>query len=71
MGFDASLNQPKIQIMKVASRSRLQRPKVIWRSQLIPIPPAGFFANAYSRTEIQADNHLAKVSVVRAPKDLK
>ena len=36
----------------------------------IPMRPAGYFANAYSRAEIQADNSLAKASVVRAPKDL-
>ena len=36
----------------------------------IPIRPAGYFAGAYSRTEIQEDNHLAKASVIRAPKDL-
>jgi len=36
----------------------------------IPIRPPGFFANTYSRAEIQADNRLAKASVVRAPKDL-
>jgi hypothetical protein len=36
----------------------------------IPMRPAGYFANTYSRTEIQEDNRLAKASVVRAPKDL-
>ena len=36
----------------------------------IPVRPPDYFANAYSRTEIQADNRLAKASVVRAPKDL-
>ncbi|MGA9453166.1 MAG: hypothetical protein WBW41_17690 [Verrucomicrobiia bacterium] len=36
----------------------------------IPIRPPGFFANTYSRAEIQADNRLAKASVVRTPKDL-
>ncbi len=36
----------------------------------IPIRPAGYFANAYSKAEIQADNRLAKASVTRAPKDL-
>ena len=36
----------------------------------IPIRPAGYFANAYSRAEIQEENHLAKASVVRPPKDL-
>ncbi|HKW30628.1 MAG TPA: hypothetical protein VJT54_14930 [Verrucomicrobiae bacterium] len=36
----------------------------------IPVRPAGFFANAYSKAEIQEDNRLAKASVIRAPKDL-
>lgn len=36
----------------------------------IPMRPAGYFANVYSKTEIQEDNRLAKASVVRAPKDL-
>lgn len=36
----------------------------------IPMRPAGFFANAYSRAEIREDNSLAKASVIRAPADL-
>jgi hypothetical protein len=36
----------------------------------IPIRPPNYFANACSQAEIQADNRLAKASVVRAPKDL-
>ena len=36
----------------------------------IPIRPAGYFANCYSREEIQEQNRLAKVSVARAPADL-
>ena len=36
----------------------------------IPIRPPNYFADAYSRAEIQADNRLAKASVIRAPKDL-
>jgi hypothetical protein len=36
----------------------------------IPMRPAGYFANAYSRAEIQEDNRLAKASVIRAPQDL-
>lgn len=36
----------------------------------IPMRPAGFFVNAYSRAEIREDNKLAKASVVRAPNDL-
>ena len=36
----------------------------------IPMRPAGYFASAYSRPEIQEDNRLAKASVVHAPKDL-
>jgi len=36
----------------------------------IPIPPPGYYANCYTREEIEEDNRLAKASVVRAPKDL-
>jgi|SRR5665213_1188996 len=36
----------------------------------VPVRPPNYFANAYSRVEIQADNRLAKASVIRAPKDL-
>jgi hypothetical protein len=36
----------------------------------IPMRPAGYFANTYSRSEIQEDNRLAKASVIRAPQDL-
>jgi hypothetical protein len=36
----------------------------------VPIRPPNYFANAYSRAEIQEDNRLAKASVIRAPKDL-
>jgi hypothetical protein len=36
----------------------------------IPMRPAGYFANTYSRAEIQEDNRLAKASVIRAPQDL-
>ena len=36
----------------------------------IPIRPAGFFANCYSRDEIREQNRLAKSSVIRAPADL-
>jgi hypothetical protein len=36
----------------------------------IPIRPAGYFANCYSKEEVQEQNRLAKVSVARAPADL-
>jgi soluble P-type ATPase len=36
----------------------------------IPMRPAGYFADAYSKAEIQEDNRLAKASVIRAPGDL-
>ena len=36
----------------------------------IPMRPPGYFANVYSRAEIQEDNRLAKASVIHAPKDL-
>ena len=36
----------------------------------IPIRPLGYFANCYTDAEIQEENHLAKSSVIRPPKDL-
>lgn len=36
----------------------------------IPTRPPGYFASAYTKAEIQDDNRLAKVSVIRPPKDL-
>lgn len=36
----------------------------------IPIRPAGYFANCYSKEEVQEQNRLAKASAVRAPADL-
>jgi hypothetical protein len=36
----------------------------------IPIRPAGYFANCYSKEEIQEQNRLAKASVIRAPRNL-
>jgi hypothetical protein len=36
----------------------------------IPMRPAGYFAHGDSKEEIQAQNRLAKASVIRAPADL-
>ena len=36
----------------------------------IPMRPAGYFANGDSKEEIQAQNRLAKASVIRPPADL-
>jgi hypothetical protein len=36
----------------------------------IPIRPPGYFAQVYSKGELEEDNRLAKASVVRPPKDL-
>jgi hypothetical protein len=36
----------------------------------IPIRPAGYFANCYTKEEIQEQNQLAKASVIRAPAEL-
>jgi hypothetical protein len=36
----------------------------------VPMRPAGYFANCYSKAEIQQENQLAKASVIRPPKDL-
>jgi hypothetical protein len=59
--------------MKVARRSRagskvnLQEVRPI---NPIPIRRSGYFANCYSKKEIQEQNRLAKASVVRANADL-
>lgn len=36
----------------------------------IPTRPAGYFADCYSKAEIQKENRLAKASLIGAPKDL-
>lgn len=36
----------------------------------IPIRPPGYFANVYSKAEIDEENRLAKASIATAPKDL-
>jgi hypothetical protein len=36
----------------------------------IPLRPVGYFANVYSKSELQEENRLAKASVLRPPKDL-
>ena len=36
----------------------------------IPIRPPGYFANCYTKEEVQEQNRFAKASVVRAPADL-
>jgi|SRR5205809_5999852 len=36
----------------------------------IPMRPPGYFANCYTKAEIEEQNSLAKASVIRPPKDL-
>ncbi len=36
----------------------------------IPMRPAGYFDNCYTKAEIREDNVLAKASVIRCPRDL-
>lgn len=36
----------------------------------IPMRPPGYFANCYTKEDIEFDNRLSKASVIRAPKDL-
>ena len=36
----------------------------------IPMRPPGYFSNCYSKVEIEEENRLAKVSVIRIPNDL-
>jgi hypothetical protein len=56
--------------MKIANRSRLQKPKANWHSQMIPMRSADYFAKTCSKAEIREENRLTKASVIRAPKDL-
>src|ERR1041384_1519558 len=56
-----------VYIMRGARRCILQEAPPI---DPIPMRPPGYFANAYSKPEIQEENELAKASVVRVPKDL-
>jgi hypothetical protein len=56
-----------VYIVKGRQRFALQE---IPEIEPIPVRPPNYFSNAYSRTEIQTDNRLAKASVIRAPKDL-
>jgi hypothetical protein len=57
--------------MKIAGRSRKRkanfrsRPFTLSDAKTIPMRPPGYFANVYSKAEIQEDNLLAKASVVR------
>jgi hypothetical protein len=36
----------------------------------IPVRPAGYFANCYTKEEVEEQNRLAEASVVRPPADL-
>ena len=36
----------------------------------IPIRPAGYFANCYTKAEVEEENRLAKRSVIKRPRDL-
>ena len=36
----------------------------------IPVRPPGYFAHCYTAEETQAENRMAKFSVIRPPKDL-
>ena len=36
----------------------------------IPVRPPGYFANIYTKQDIDLDNRLSKASIIRAPKDL-
>jgi hypothetical protein len=56
-----------VYIMRGQNRFILQEVPEI---EPIPLRPAGYFVDTYSKAEIQEENRLAKASVVRAPKDL-
>ena len=44
--------------------------QLVRESEPIPMRPSGYFANCYTREEIELDNRLSKASVIRVPKDL-
>ena len=42
----------------------------VWAIEPIPMRPPGYFANCYTKEEIELENRLSKASVIRPPKDL-
>jgi hypothetical protein len=44
--------------------------QVVPEIEPIPLRPPGYFAHCYTAEETQAENRLAKSSVIRRPKDL-
>jgi hypothetical protein len=64
---DKALKGETVYILRGQHRFILQHVREI---EPIPMRPPGYFANCYTREEIELDNLLSKASVVQAPKDL-
>ena len=65
--LEKALNGETVYIIRGRHRFILQEVPEI---EPIPMRPAGYFADCYTKAEIALDNRLSKSSVVRAPKDL-
>ena len=65
--IDKAIKGEPVYIVHGPHRFTLQR---VPEMESIPIRPPGYFANCYTREEIDLDNRLSKASVVSAPKDL-
>ena len=64
---EIALKGEPVYIVRGPHRFILQRVRDL---QPIPLRPPGYFANCYTKEEIELENRLSKASVIRAPKDL-
>ena len=64
---EKAMNGEPVYIVRGQHRFILQHIRDI---EPIPLRPPGYFANCYTKDEIQLENRLGKSSVIRAPKDL-
>jgi len=62
-----ALNGELVYIVRGQQRFLLQHVPEI---DPIPMRPPGYFAQCYTREEIELDNQLSKASVIRPPKNL-
>ncbi len=65
--MDKALEGEAVYIVRGQDRFLLQHVPPI---DPIPIRPPGYFANCYSKAEMEEDHKLAKASVIRPPADL-
>ena len=56
-----------VYIVRGRQRFILQRAQ---NMEPIPLRPPGYFANCYTKEEVELENRLSKASVIRTPKDL-